>query len=259
MVMTVREIVGLDFYEQHSALIEWFRDLFCDPDQDAMAGIKKSYRWPPGDVVTPLEELQHNFGKHLSRQTLEMAANELTAASQNWRIRPDEFADGEEIEIRGRAFAADDRAGQRLWHGYNEARDDLLSKLSELSTKIDAIDFSSARFGHNHPPETLADVPASKLDIAELKASVLSLQNEVAAQEPNPETLVRHSGKLLEFTKKVLAWSGERGTKLVDAALSSTGKVAGPVIALDIFDLLPNIYQVTAATEQFLGMLKVLL
>lgn len=259
MVMTVREIAGLDSDEQQSVLIEWFKDLFCDPDQDAKAGIKKRYRWPPGDVVNPIEELQHNFGKHLSRQTLEMAANELTAMSHNWRIKPDEFAEGEEIEIRGRTFAPDDRASQQSWHSYNEARDELLSKLSELSTKIDAIDFSSARFGHNHPPETLADVPASKLDIAELKASVLSLQNEVAAQKPNPDTLKRQSGKLLEFSKKILAWSGERGTKLVDAALSSTGKVAGPVIVLDVFDLLPNIYQVTAATEQFQAMLKVLL
>ncbi len=255
--MTIREIEDLPPYEQQFALMAWFQEFYYDPDTEGQYGDRRRYRWPPGDVVDPLTELEYAFeNQRVSRQAKQSAADQLTEISTNWRSRPDEFEDGAEVEIRGRAFAAGDRSGQRLWHDFVEVRDDLLSKLDELAKRIDAIECPSAAFGHNNPPEPLADLPASKADIAELKASVLALKDEVVAEKPSSETLERQSGKLIEFTKKILAWSGERGTKLADAALTSAAKVAGPVVALDIFDLLPSIYQVTAATQQFLAMLK---
>jgi hypothetical protein len=233
-------------FEMH----RWFQDLYFDPDQERREGVERAYRWLPQDVVDPVDVLTTQFRGTASQRQIEEVAGYFRARSRNWRARPDELPPQDNAELN--APARDDHRARSPSRAEKIERIsvELLAALTRLEVAVSDVQVPEASFSHNHPPEALADLPATKQDLRELKDAVDALRLQALASAPQRDVVVTQQHTLLSFARKVATWTGERGIKFVDAAMDAGGKAAGAALVLKLTGLLPHVLEAAAAAER---------
>ena len=231
--------------ERYYFIGSWFTDHYYDPDQEKADEIERHYRWLPGDVIDPLEELQIAFGRSVDRHLLQEVADSLVSQSSNWRARPDEI----DPELLGTPAAIGDPVGTRLRILPGDIRRDILDRIAELERAIAILPPESPTFGHNNPPESLEDRPATKADIEALSETLNDIRNQVQASRPDARILEAHRNDLTKWAGKVAAWLGARATKFTDEVMATAGKVVAPIGILAVAGLVPKIEGLAAAID----------
>jgi hypothetical protein len=223
----------------------WFNDLFYDPEAERAAGITRKYRWLPQDTIAPYEVLQSRYGKTMSPWLIRDISERLSETSSNWRSRPDEFTDKNEL--------ASPQAATTRPNEIEVEREALLAAIAALEAAVAAIQNPKPLFGHNMPPEGLDDDPVSRKELADLVVTINQMKQQAKSPAPDTQAIIEGQGKLSKFAQTAMTWGGGRGTKFTDAMLETSGKALGAALVLKITGILPDVYAVIAAAAKFVG------
>lgn len=121
--------------------------------------------------------------------------------------------------------------------------ENVLKGLEEIKLQLDS--FSSteqAGIGHNNPP---AEFDLSE-EFPKMSISVNVIKNEITKKSPNTKSIAKMSEKLVEFSLKLVVWSGQRCTDFAKAGAIAAGTGWGlshDGLGQKILETIRSIYQ----------------
>lgn len=112
--------------------------------------------------------------------------------------------------------------------------------------------------GGNHPPESIADVPAAEEIITEATVAGDALLTELSADSPHPSSVriaARALRRVRQWTGAILRWMAEKGDRFLDDYLEQLAKPAAYVTAVVIGEKLLG---VETSLHSIIGYMNVL-
>jgi hypothetical protein len=204
---------GLDREGAIEAIVEWFGENFQDPVHEMPYNSREGgYQYIYGGPYDAAEEvsmfesdLTGIFGDEESLLILEGAVD---------RIQQEGTYDWAPINVED-AFEPDE--APPLTEA--EAREEVVSRLDELTRLIEARPYKLAGIGHNQPPEPIEDM-AQEINWHDLESEVLQAKVQARAKRPDKEIVSQiatsFQQKVEEYKATIAVVGAYLGIKLAD-------------------------------------------
>ncbi|BCG76758.1 hypothetical protein [Mesorhizobium sp. 113-3-3] len=211
----------LDQREQVQSLLDWFFHNFEDPGQSTpYDGAEGGYQYIWGGPHDAREQLEGRFGGSIDEAIIDEAVNQIERRGVDWvpsNIRivnvPEEdenevALDRNALTLNGEVLTLDGEVltiGEEGPNSPEEAAANVAASLQIFEAAVDALG-SSPGIGHNKPPEAISDPALTPEDVAQTKAAIEALKEEISASTPSPSGLQGLRGQIASVAKKVRDW-----------------------------------------------------
>lgn len=126
-------------------------------------------------------------------------------------------------------------------------RNEAIFVLKDLRKRVDDLDLSLARMGHNNPPEAI-DPSFGRDHLLSVRHDIDQLEVALRTRSTDASSSQESLNGLIRFGLKVSVWIGQRLTKFVDAALIT----AAPIVVAKALDVMPILLEAIRSATQLI-------
>lgn len=237
------DLPGLEREVQIDVMRIWFFQNFEDPaEKTPYESAEGGYQWIWGGPYDASEELFSEFGDHISEEVIEEIVAEVESDGlYDWapkNIGDDDVVDADEgpwpplvvVEPPG---SPDVEA---------VARQEVLTRLTELETAVERLNDQSPMIGHNRPPEPIDVDPVTVNDERTIRLVVNVVREEADQPHPDIGRLNGEASKLQQIASRLGVWLKRRPSNWI-AALEAYGAVEVATNLKAIYEALVNAWQ----------------